>query len=158
MKTAEGYPVYSISVVSELLGLHTATIRMWEKSGITQPPQRRSGKRFYSEKELNRLQFICKLSKEGLSIRAMFCYLRLYPCWKAVYCHGSLHNSDQISGVKPCWQKESTFCQVVNIPDPCAYCTVEIKQEQYATIKEKGLERRMSGNPLENQNPIFSLE
>jgi len=51
LKGMQDYPLYSIGVVSELLDIHPETIRLWERSGIVQPPQRRSGKRFYSERD-----------------------------------------------------------------------------------------------------------
>ena len=122
MKTIQNYPLYSIGVVSELLSVHPETIRTWEKFGVVQPPQRRSGKRSYSEKDLSRLQFIQKLASEGLTMRAIRYYLRLYPCWKMTDCSGCINSSDQISGVKPCWQEPDTYCQVANNQDPCADC------------------------------------
>ena len=105
MKTIQNYPLYSIGVVSELLGVHPETVRTWERFEVVQPPQRRSGKRSYSEKDLCRLQFIQKLVSEGLTIRAIRYYLRLYPCWKTTDCTGCANSSDQIAGAKPCWQE-----------------------------------------------------
>ena len=128
MKIMTGYPLYSIGVVSELLGVHPETIRTWEKSGVVLPPQRRSGKRFYSERDYKRLQFIQKLTQEGLTLRALHYYLRLYPCWKTADCPGCLSNSDQTGSAKPCWQDADSYCQVANIKDPCANCDLNAKQ------------------------------
>jgi len=47
-------PAFPIGVVSELLNVHPETVRVWEKYGVVKP-QRRSGKRFYSETDLERL-------------------------------------------------------------------------------------------------------
>lgn len=70
----QDHPIYSIGVVSDLLGIPTEAIRIWEKAGVIPPTHRRGGKRFYSQKEFKRLQFARGLSREGLSIRAMlFC-------------------------------------------------------------------------------------
>ena len=128
MKGIQDYPLYSIGVVSELLGVHPETIRLWERSGVVQPPQRRSGKRFYSERDFKRLQFIEKLAQEGLTLRALHYYLRLYPCWKTVDCPGCLHNSGQIGSTKLCWQEAGTYCQVANNKDPCASCHLDTRQ------------------------------
>ena len=133
----QNYPLYSIGVVSELLGIHPETIRVWEKSGVVQPPQRRSGKRFYSEMDLKRLQFIQKLSQEGLTLRALHYYLRLYPCWKTADCSGCLHNSDQIGSTKLCWQEPATYCQVASIEDLCANCPAYTGLRQYETREKK---------------------
>jgi len=118
----QNHPVYSIGVVSELLGVHPETVRTWEKSGVVEPPQRRSGKRFYSEMDYKRLQFVHKLTREGLTLRALHYYLRLYPCWKTSACPGCLYNSVQVGSTKLCWQDVNTFCQVVSNKNPCLDC------------------------------------
>ena len=122
MKTDQHYPLYTIGVVAEMLGIHPETIRVWESSGAVSPPQRRSGRRFYSENDLNRLRFIHKLAGEGLTQRAMIYYLRLYPCWKTSDCTGCRHGSRQAGGTKPCWQEENSYCRAANLEDPCAGC------------------------------------
>lgn len=122
MKIDQNYPLYTIGVVAEMLGIHPETIRVWEASGVVKPPQRRSGKRFYSENDLERLRFIHKLADEGLTQRAMIYYLRLYPCWKTTDCFGCLHSSKQSGSTKPCWREEDSYCQVANLEDLCAGC------------------------------------
>ncbi|MFC1901377.1 MerR family transcriptional regulator [Chloroflexota bacterium] len=124
MKTDQHYPLYTIGVVAEMLGIHPETIRLWETSGLVLPPQRRSGKRFYSEKDLQRLRFICKLAGEGLTQRAMIYYLRLYPCWKTLDCTSCLHSSKYDRSVKPCWQEEDSYCRVASLEDPCHDCAL----------------------------------
>jgi len=128
VKSTQNYPLYSIGVVSDLVGVHPETIRLWEKSGVVQPPQRRSGKRFYSERDLNRLQFIYRLTQEGLTLRALRYYLRLYPCWKVADCPGCKNNSGNIGSTKLCWQEPGTYCQVANNKDPCAECRPDSDQ------------------------------
>ena len=135
MKVTRDYPLYPIGVISELLDVHAETIRTWEKSGIVQPPQRRGGKRFYSERDFKRLQFIQRLAQEGLTLRAIHYYLRLYPCWKTVECTGCLHNSDQPGSTKPCWQEPDTFCRVANSENPCAGCHIDAVQERHPMTK-----------------------
>ena len=151
MKALQDYPLYTIGVVSELLGVHPETIRVWERHGVVQPPQRRSGKRFYSEKDFKRLQFTRKLVREGLSIRAILYYLRLYPCWKTADCSSCIHNSDQISSPKLCWQEDGTYCRVANIKDPCTNCHIGTRQERYET-KEKNQIPQLISKPLANQD------
>jgi len=125
LKITQNHPVYSIGVVSELLGVHPETIRTWERSGIVEPPQRRSGKRFYSERDYRRLQFIHKLIEEGLTLRALHYYLRLYPCWKTNDCPGCIYNSYQLGSTKLCWQEEGTLCHAPGDTNPCANCISE---------------------------------
>jgi MerR family transcriptional regulator/heat shock protein HspR len=126
VKADQHYPLYTIGVVAEMLGIHPETIRVWETSGIVRPPQRRSGKRFYSENDFKRLRFIRKLTGEGLTRRAIIYYLRLYPCWKTPDCAGCVHISRQSGSAKPCWQEEDGYCQAVNLEDPCGSCTLRV--------------------------------
>jgi len=152
LNVIQNYPVYSIGVVSELLDVHPETIRTWEKSGVVEPPQRRSGKRFYSERDYKRLQFIHKLIKEGLTLRALHYYLRLYPCWKTTDCPICLHNSDRTGSTKPCWQEEDTFCQAANSENPCTNCNSDVKQDSSETKESKPLRlvRRQDHQEVDN--------
>jgi MerR family transcriptional regulator/heat shock protein HspR len=123
LKSNQHYPLYTIGVVAEMLGVHPETIRVWETSGAIQSPQRRSGKRFYSENDLKRLRFIRKLAAEGLTQRAMIYYLRLYPCWKTPDCTGCMHGTRDGHSLKPCWQEEDSYCQAASLGNPCQGCS-----------------------------------
>jgi hypothetical protein len=65
------------------------------------------------------------LAQEGLTVRAILYYLRLYPCWKTAVCPGCLHSSDQTASAKPCWQEAGTYCLVANSENPCESCHIE---------------------------------
>jgi len=123
-------PLYSIGVVAELLDVHPETIRTWERSGIVRPPQRRSGKRTFSANDLKRLQFVHRLATEGLSIRAIHYYLRLYPCWQTDGCTQCIHSSDQEHYTKPCWREASMFCKLPSNESLCAGCENNPAPEQ----------------------------
>lgn len=122
LKTSKNQPVYSIGVVSQLLDVHPETIRTWEKSGVIQP-QRRSGKRAFSEMDVKRLEFIQRLTGEGLSVRAARYYLRLYPCWETEDCMDCVHSSTEAVGAKPCWKETVSYCEVTNGVDQCKSCS-----------------------------------
>ena len=115
-------PVYPIGVIAELLDVHVETIRTWERSGVIRPPQRRGGKRFYSEEDLKRLHFIHRLTKEGLNLPAISHYLKLYPCWNMHECPGCMHRSQHAGCSKPCWKEEGTYCAVSDAEDLCSRC------------------------------------
>jgi MerR family transcriptional regulator/heat shock protein HspR len=61
-------PVYPIGVVAEMLDLTPEAIRSWERAGVLSA-RRRSGKRFYSDLDVERLRFVKKLAGEGLKRR-----------------------------------------------------------------------------------------
>lgn len=128
-------PVYPIGVVAELLDVHPETIRAWERAGVVQPPQRRSGKRFYSESDLERLRFIQRLVNEGLNLPAIRHYLQLYPCWGMDDCPGCMRRSDTFVCGKPCWKEAGTYCHVsaeAGNEDMCRKCEYRNRQEECA--------------------------
>ena len=114
-------PVYPIGVISELLNVHPETIRVWERYDVIKP-QRRSGKRFYSENDLKRLRFIKRLIAEELNLPAIRYYLRLYPCWQQDGCPACMHRSEIAVCAKPCWKEEGTYCQAYANEDTCTNC------------------------------------
>ncbi len=121
--------VYPLGVVAEMLDVHPETIRQWEKGDVVGHPQRRSGKRFYSDEDLKRLRFIRKLTVEGLNLPAIRHYLQLYPCWKMHECPGCMHQTQNAGCAKPCWKEEGTFCFVSSDDDMCAGCQLNDNQE-----------------------------
>ena len=148
MKGIEHRPLYSIGIVSELLDVHPETIRTWERSGLMLPPRRRSGKRTFSGNDLKRLQFIQSLAQEGLSLRAIRYYLRLYPCWHNDECTNQSNCPSGEGYTKPCWREPDTFCTVSSNENLCATCNQneaetstpeqEVPSEpEYVTISRK---------------------
>ncbi len=60
--------MYRIGQVNEALGLTADTLRYYEKIGLLPPVHRHNGIRFYSQKDLSRLQFIQRAQKMGFSL------------------------------------------------------------------------------------------
>ncbi|MGC2063193.1 MAG: MerR family transcriptional regulator [Thermodesulfovibrionales bacterium] len=56
-------PIYLISVVCEMLGVHPQTLRLYEKEGLIHPLRRRT-QRLYSESDIERLNLILQLTRE----------------------------------------------------------------------------------------------
>jgi DNA-binding transcriptional MerR regulator len=76
-------PVYPIGVVSEILGVHPRTLRIWEIEGLVKP-SRRGGKRFYSDADLTWLRAMRKLlSEERLNLTGIKRMLQVAPSWEA---------------------------------------------------------------------------
>lgn len=62
-------PVYVISVAAELSGLHPQTLRAYEREGLLTPARTQGGTRRYSQRDVERLQFIRTLTQdEGLNL------------------------------------------------------------------------------------------
>lgn len=62
-------PVYAISVVAELVGVHAQTLRHYERIGLIVPARSSGNVRRYSGRDVRRLRAIVRLrSEHGLSL------------------------------------------------------------------------------------------
>lgn len=60
--------LFSISVASELAGLHPQTLRIYEREGLVDPARSSGGTRRYSADDIDRLHAITALMSAGLNI------------------------------------------------------------------------------------------
>ena len=60
----EDEPVYMISVAARLCELHPQTLRMYERLGLVQPARIGAKNRMYSERDLDRLRQIQRLTQD----------------------------------------------------------------------------------------------
>ena len=62
-------PRYMISVAAELVGMHPQTLRMYEQKGLVHPKRTAGNTRLYSDRDVERLQLIQRLTTElGLNL------------------------------------------------------------------------------------------
>ena len=57
-------PLYMISVVSELLGVHPQTLRLYEREGFGNPKRTRGNTRLYSESDVEEVRRILHLTRD----------------------------------------------------------------------------------------------
>jgi len=138
-KGLQNRPLYSMGVVSELLDIHPETIRTWERYGLVQPPQRRSGRRTFSENDFKRLEFIQRLTGEGLTVRAVLHYLKLYPCWKVDDCTDCLNCDDKTGYSKPCWRNPGCSCRASSNENLCVNCAARPRIDQPETTTQSSI-------------------
>ncbi len=53
-----------ISVVSEMLGIHPQTLRLYEREGFIKPKRSRGNTRLYSEEDVEKLEMILRLTRD----------------------------------------------------------------------------------------------
>ncbi len=71
-------PRYMISVAAELVGMHPQTLRLYEAKGLVQPSRTPGGTRLYSDRDVERLRFVQRLTTElGLNLAGVEQVLRL---------------------------------------------------------------------------------
>src|SRR5574342_1361889 len=56
--------LYMISIVSEMLGVHPQTLRLYEREGFLKPKRSGGNPRLYSEEDVERLEMILRLTRE----------------------------------------------------------------------------------------------
>jgi MerR family transcriptional regulator/heat shock protein HspR len=83
-------PLYGISVVSEMLGVHPQTLRLYEREGFV-CPSRHNKQRKYSECDVEKLGMVVKLTREmGVNKAGVEIILRMSQRIDAL--HGELQD------------------------------------------------------------------
>lgn len=70
MSTPDGdHPRYMISVAADLVGMHPQTLRIYEQKGLVHPKRTAGNTRLYSDRDVERLRLIQRLTTElGLNL------------------------------------------------------------------------------------------
>ncbi len=70
-------PVYVISVAADLVSMHPQTLRLYERVGLVKPA-RRGSNRLYSERDIDRLRQIQRLTQDmGVNLAGVEIILNL---------------------------------------------------------------------------------
>jgi MerR family transcriptional regulator/heat shock protein HspR len=71
-------PIYMISIAAELVGMHPQTLRIYESKGLVRPKRTAGNTRLYSERDVERLRVIQRLTTElGLNLSGVELVLKL---------------------------------------------------------------------------------
>ena len=69
---------YMISAVAEMYGIHPQTLRLYEREGLLKPSRTEGNTRFYTEEDLERLEFILNLARDlGVNIAGIAIVLQM---------------------------------------------------------------------------------
>jgi len=102
-------PVYTIGVASDKLGIPVYSLRQYEQEGLIIPHKTPTGRRLYSDLELEKIKCIKKMVREeGLNFEGIRRLMGLAPCWLLRKCskkdRGSCPAFNNIT--RPCWATE----------------------------------------------------
>ena len=61
---AREHRLFMISVVSEMLGIHPQTLRIYEREGFIKPKRSGGNTRLYSEEDVEKIEMIMRLTRE----------------------------------------------------------------------------------------------
>jgi len=71
-------PVYLISVVAKALNIHPQTLRQYEREGLVTPSRTNGKIRLYSQKDIDRINLILRLTRElGVNLAGVDIILQL---------------------------------------------------------------------------------
>jgi MerR family transcriptional regulator, heat shock protein HspR len=73
----EGRGVFMISVAAELAEMHPQTLRMYEARGLIEPKRSPKNTRLYSQRDIERLRRIQRMTAEGLNLASVETVLAL---------------------------------------------------------------------------------
>src|SRR6058998_607980 len=69
---------YMISAVAEMYGVHPQTLRLYEREGLLKPSRSEGNTRYYTEEDLQRLEFILSLARDlGVNISGIAIILQM---------------------------------------------------------------------------------
>ncbi len=117
-------PVYTIGVASNKLGISVHSLRQYEAEGLIIPFKTESGRRLYSDLEIEKIRCIKQMIREnGLNFEGIRRLMALAPCWvmrncskEEQACCKAVENVD-----KPCWATEEKCHRPY---DSCRDCPV----------------------------------
>ena len=71
-------PVFQISIVSRMIGLHQQTIRSYERIGLVKPHRTEGNTRLYSQADVERLRTVTRLVNDlGVNLAGVDVILRM---------------------------------------------------------------------------------
>lgn len=99
-------PVMTIGTVAKKLGICVQTLHLYESEGLILPSRTDTGRRMFSQHDLNRLICIREMIKtKGLNLQGIKRLMSLIPCWEF---KGGLDEECQncpaySEALSPCW-------------------------------------------------------
>ena len=64
-------PIFTLSVAADLLGLHPRTLRIYEEKRLVLPARTEGNRRRYSQNDIERFQFIRRLTGGGVNLEGV---------------------------------------------------------------------------------------
>ncbi|KNH16396.1 heat-shock protein [Arthrobacter sp. ZBG10] len=71
MDISADQPIFVISVAAELADMHPQTLRQYDRMGIVSPSRAPGKSRRYSQRDINMLREVQRLSQEGVSLEGI---------------------------------------------------------------------------------------
>ncbi len=99
-------PIYTIGIAASRLGVSVHTLRQYESEGLILSHKTKTGRRVYSEMEIDKVRCIKKMIHEQrLNFEGIRQLMSLIPCWKVRKCCDNEHEECESykNRTRPCW-------------------------------------------------------
>ena len=127
--------VYTIGVAADRLNMSVHSLRQYEREGLILTHKTSTGRRLYSDLELEKIRCIKEMIQEqGLNFEGIRRLMSLIPCWKLRNCKKDIKeacypNKDK---TRPCWSTEAKCAHPLQ---DCRDCQVYRKMVHCDDIK-----------------------
>lgn len=128
-------PVYTIGVAADILNMSVHSLRQYEREGLILTYKTSTGRRLYSDLELEKIRCIKEMIQEqGLNFEGIRRLMSLIPCWKLRNCKKEIKEACYLykDKTRPCWSSEQKCAHP--LPD-CRDCPVYQKMVHCDDIK-----------------------
>ncbi len=137
INTLSDEPVLSIGIAAKKLGVSPETLRLYEREGLVVSYKTSSGRRLYSDKDLEWIACIRRqITQEKLNFSGIKRLLALIPCWDIAGCEREDHPECPAykSNHHVCWELEGTPCK--KLGKECYTCNVYRASPQIEHLKD----------------------
>lgn len=134
-KNFSSEPVYTIGIAAERLNMSVHSLRQYEREGLILTHKTATGRRLYSDLELEKIRCIKEMIREqGLNFEGIRRLMSLIPCWKLRNCKKDVKEAcyPLKDKTRPCWSSEQKCAHP--LPD-CRDCTVYRKMVHCDDLK-----------------------
>lgn len=130
-------PVYAIGMAAKKIGVSVHLLRVYEREGLILAERTESGRRLYSDLEIEKAHCIRKMINEhGLNFAGIRRLLALLPCWRMRNCDD--HEKESCSAFKitdrPCWATEEKCANPLPSCRDCPVYRMSVDCEQMKKI------------------------
>ena len=130
-------PVYAIGIAAKKMGVSPETLRLYEREGLLITHKTKTGRRLYSQKDLEWIACIRRQIKDHkLNLAGIRRLLALIPCWEIKQCSREEKEScpAYMSSDQVCWNIKETGARCVM--DDCRICNVYLTALKVGHLKE----------------------
>lgn len=135
-------PVYTISVAAGKVGISAHSFRQYEQEGLILTHKTPTGRRLYSDLEIEKVKCIKKMVREeGLNFEGIRRLMALVPCWKLRSCNEKERkNCPSFNNIKkPCW---ATVEKCLHPLPSCRECQVYRRTVNCGDLRDLLFERK----------------